>query len=192
MTRKISKLVAVCVAIGLASQAMGQAKETQSSWGSDRIAAAQKVVESVRDIGSWVGSRPKPLGEFEYAETRAFDMQLHESLKADLSPVNVRVNRAFRRGAMPARMGQWLRTIERSGGDVRTCVVDDGGKSFLALAAMLFKVVKKADKWVLYRPARNYDATIIVDPGKSEVMNIIFNERGTTSDCPQGTEAYRG
>jgi hypothetical protein len=191
MIKRFQRAMLLIGALCFSSALMAASQEKPvSSWSSDHIKAAQTTIEAVKDIRSWTGARPAPVGELRYDETRAFDMQLHESLKARLSPVNVRVERAFARDRIPARMGQWLRHIEKTGGDVRTCVVDDGGKSFLALLSMALGIIKKADKWLLYRPVSNYDGTIIVESNKSNVMNVIFNERGTVGGCPKGTQQY--
>jgi hypothetical protein len=186
----LTLLALPALAIGNAVPAAVQTEGSgQSSFSLDQLDSAIEQVESLRDLSSWVGKKPDPAPEFGYAETRAFDMQLHQSLKATLPKVNVRVDGRFTRGAVPERMAQWLRAVDREG-SVRTCVVDDGGKGFFALIALAISGFKHLDKWMLYRPARNYDAFIIVTPEQSKVMNVIFTEKGTVSACPKGTREH--
>lgn len=149
------------------------------------------AVETVRDVSSWVGKRPDPSPAFPYAETRAFDMQLHSSLNAALPAANVQVGGQFKRNAVPERMGQWIDQLKRSGGTVRSCAEESRTRSFFVLLSLALSVAKQTDRWVLYRPVGGYDATLLLTP-KSEVKNVVFTHRGAVTACPAGTFEVKG
>lgn len=157
-----------------------------SSYSLDKLNQVMGAVETVRDMASWAGKRPDPLPEFSYAETRAFDMQLHVSLAAALPTVNVKVDGRFARNAVPERMGQWLEQLKKSGGSVRSCMEETRTRSFFVLLGLAYSLAKQTDKWVMYRPVAAYDAVLILSP-QSAVKNAVFVGRGSVSACPAGT-----
>lgn len=144
------------------------------------------MIEAIGDVGSWVGPKPEPIPEFSYAEKRAFDMQLHQSLKAGLPAVNVLVGGAATRSKLPERLSQWLKAVEKSGGAVRHCAVESNERLFGLLAVGL-QLIRKVDKWLLYRPAGGYDLMLVTNGGEGMVLNALFTERGAAKTCPDGT-----
>lgn len=145
------------------------------------------MVESLGDLTSWIGKRPEPSPEFSYTEKRAFDMQLHESLKAAIPTVNVQVSGAFTRDRVPERLSQWLNAVQKSGGAVRYCAMEPSDRSLFSLLGVVLQLGKKVDKWMLYRPAANYDALLVTDASQGKVLNAVFTERGAVKNCPEGT-----
>lgn len=107
---------------------------------------------------------------------------------AKIAKINVVVDGAFLSNAPPERIGRWLRAVDVKG-EVRTCIVNDETKGFLSFLALLVGAFKLFDQWMLYRPAKEYDAIQIVTPGDSKVLNLVFPLRGTTRGCPAGTVA---
>jgi hypothetical protein len=151
---------------------------------------AFRAVESLADVAlSWTGPRPSAVPEFAFTDTRAFDMQAHESLKAKLPRVNVLVDGDFTAAAVPERMSQWLNKIRSSGGQVRTCVVQTGPATrSIGLAATLgLKLFQRAESWRLYQPAGVYDALLLVDEDGRTLRNVLFTAKGvSTAACPGG------
>jgi hypothetical protein len=151
-----------------------------------------RTVEAVADVASsWVGARPAAVSEFPFTNTRAFDMQVHESLKAKLPRVNVLVDGDFGAQAVPERMSQWLNRVRSSGGQVRTCVLSDGPatRSLGLAAAIALKLAQKADAWRVYQPGGSYDALLLVDGDGRTLRNVVFTARGEGVVACPGTRA---
>lgn len=187
---RIGIIVAVTLA-ALSSPAMAQnsadQKPRSGGFSLEDLSGKLSMVESLSDMTSWFGPKPDPIPEFNYIEKRRFDMQLHQSLKASLPIVNVRVDGAFSREAIPERMSQWLKAIEKSGGSSRYCVVETSDRSLFALLGAVLKLTKQVDKWLLYKPATDYDALVVTD-SEGRVLNAAFTERGAVTACPEGTQ----
>lgn len=179
--------VAAALATMASPSAAQQATQRQAGFSLEDLNSKLAMVESLADLTSWLGPKPDPVPEFSYTEKRRFDMQLNQSLAAQLPIVNVRVDGAFARSAMPERMSQWLNAVEKSGGTIRYCAVTQD-RALLALLGAALKLGSKVDKWLLYRPAAGYDAMVVTDATEGRVLNAVFTERGSVSDCPQGTE----
>lgn len=156
----------------------------------DRLSSSMKVGEAIQDVMSWIGARPEPSPEFGYSNNRRFDMQLHESLKADLEMVNVTTQAQFTRNAFPERMQRWVDAVQDSGGHVSTCVQDTGTRGIFALLKLLYKGFQRYRDWQLYKPARNYNLTVLVGPENGSVLNLVFTLRSTEVQCPAGFKAY--
>ena len=187
---RIGIIVAVALAaVSLPAMAQNpsEPKPRSSGFSLEDLSGKLSMVESLSDMTSWFGAKPDPIPEFSYIEKRRFDMQLNQSLNAKLPIVNVRVDGAFSRDAIPERMSQWLKAIEKSGGSSRYCVVESSDRSLLALLGAVLKLTKQVDKWLLYKPAASYDALVVTD-GEGRVLNAAFTERGAVTACPEGTQ----
>lgn len=178
-------LMAVC--LPAVAQDGASPKSRAGGFSLEDLSGKLSMVESISDMTSWFGAKPDPVPEFSYVEKRRFDMQLHHSLKASLPIVNVRVDGAFSREAIPERMSQWLKAVEKSGGTLRYCAVESSDRSLFALLGAVLKLTKQVDKWVLYKPAAGYDALVVTDPVEGRVLNAAFTERGAVQGCPEGT-----
>ena len=155
------------------------------------IDATMGTVEGITDIiGSWIGPKPPPRPEFGYADTKSFDMQLHQSLGANLPRVNVIVNGRFGADAMPERISNWLGKVRKTGGSVSECVIrPDNSRGLLFFLELVLKVLQIADNWQLYQPAKNYNAVVLVNEQGRQVRNLIFEERSQPAlTCPGGEQ----
>ena len=144
------------------------------------------IVDQIRDIRDWVGPRPSPIPEFSWSNTRQFDMQLHESLRANFDLVSVSTNGAFRREDSPERLRRWLEAVRNSDGTVRTCLEESNTKGFFALIQLLFRGFEAYRAWRLYHPATRMDAMLLVNRDGGKVRNVLFAPRGTLVACPAG------
>src|SRR4051794_1384740 len=94
-----------------------------------RVSPVREIVEAILPtIKNYAGPKPAAVSALDYAETQAFDAQLHQSLAAHLPAVNVNVGGAFLRNAVPPRAAALVEAIKRKHNIARTCVIADDTK----------------------------------------------------------------
>ena len=153
----------------------------------DEIDNTVGTIEAIVDVvGSWIGPKPPPSPQFGYAESRGFDMQMHQSLGAKLPKVNVLVDGRFTAEQVPQRMGNWLNQVRKHGGTVSECVMTEN-RSILFFLQLIMRVIAAVDTWLMYQPAGAYNAVLLVNEQGHQVKNVIFVEKTQPQmTCPGG------
>jgi len=188
----ISALALVGCASNSPSGNSGVSPSTSSSGSVDsllnELGDAGETIDNVKKttdvVGKWVGPKPSPAAEFGYSDTDAFDMQLHQSLKADLKGVKV----SLPEGTMltvdspPDRVQRWMSAVEQKGGQVVVCPVNDSDEIFgilKVLSAIVLRVVKSIDDYVTYAPASDYNLAVLVpSAGEGDEMESPASVKG--------------
>ncbi len=106
-------------------------------------------------------------------------------MDSGLSTVEVKVNVPIFSDEPPQRLDQWLYVIETSGGEVNTEIVPGAttpqyrsGMAILsAIVPMVIDIYEIIYANLLYRPARNYNATVFVKADGRTVDHIVFTQR---------------
>jgi hypothetical protein len=124
----------------------------------------------------------------EFIDLAGFDRELGASLAAKLPNVNVAVVNTVEAHHIPERIQAWLHAVEDGGGTVtvsppKSNVTAKNPLILLSVVSGIWNSVKahKAVKaFELHRPARAYDAEILLkinDQGDRLLDKIIFTER---------------
>ena len=116
------------------------------------------------------------LVEVDFFDSTAFDSDLSKALKRDPDQVVVTVPKPFDLNAIPERMDNWLGAVQDGDGRV-TARAKDGvpmrgvASEVITVGIMVGKAVKKK---LLYRPAKEYDATLLYgEDGNVEQVVLI-------------------
>ncbi len=181
--------LAIVLALASGSLASGAPSATATSALDNSEVANATILADV--VGRWTGPKPTPKPRFDWTDTGAFDMQVHESLDARLDRVDVGVDGAYRARAVPERMSQWLDQVRRQGGAVRTCAINEGTRGILGHITLLVSAVQSVAGWRLYQPVKGYSALVVVTPEDHTVHNVLF-VRDLNPGCPPGTAAVGG
>jgi hypothetical protein len=124
----------------------------------------------------------------EFIDVASFDRELGNSLAAKLPSVNVAVVSSTSATAMPERLQTWLHAVEASGGTVTVSPPKStvAAKNPLLLFSLVsgvwnsIKVSKAIQTYETHKPARTYDAEIVLkisEQGDRLIDKIIFTER---------------
>ena len=152
-------------------------------------AAPGKVAALVDIVSAWSGPKPPPRPRFAWADTGAFDMQVHESMTARLDRISIDVDGAYRTRVIPARMSQWLDQIRRKGGSVSTSVVNEGTRGIPGSINLGITIFQNVDQWLLYQPVGGYSAEILVTAEDRLVRTVVLIRSELSHGCPPGTDA---
>ncbi len=147
-------------------------------------------VEALVDVAvKWTATLPEPSDRFEYSDSDAFDMQIRESMRAELRSITVVVDGRFQLDTRPPRVERWLSRIHDTDGTIHSCPKPE----FLGwIVRSVVALVRGIDQFVTYLPARRYNAVLIYDkPDAAEIYgdvgsveSVIFRHRDKT-DSPR-------
>jgi hypothetical protein len=152
-------------------------------------AAPGKVAALVDIVSAWSGPKPPPRPRFAWADTGAFDMQMHESMTARLDRISVDVDGAYRTRAIPARMSQWLDQVRRKGGSVSICAINEGTRGIPGSINLGITIFQNVDQWLLFQPAGGYSAAVLVTAEDRLVRTVVLMRSELGHGCPPGTDA---
>lgn len=148
--------------------------------------------------------------EISYAETDAFDRQLHASMKGevpnikvtfgDVVPTYTALTQVPRTPAYDStQLVFWQAKVLNSGGSIAVCEKAPYESILSVLGSIVADILfNLADDWLTYRPARAYDAMLIVSRTNNEgepefkVDRAHYRLRSDPAslDCPVGTLQY--
>jgi hypothetical protein len=131
-----------------------------------------------------------------YSETAEFELALHRSLKAKhpyvmvdltsakISREEIDVDQIY---ADSPRITGWIAALKGRGGKVIACQ-EQVPEMFWALDWLLKAVVSGLDKWVTYRPLKNYNgAALVYAPdamGQGALKSVVFVRKDKPLECP--------
>jgi hypothetical protein len=129
--------------------------------------------------------------QLEFIDLAGFDRELSSSLTAKLPNVNVAVVNTVPANDIPVRMQAWLQAVEAGGGTVtvsppKSTVAAKNPLILLTLVSGIWnsiKAHKAVQNYDLHKPARTYDAEIVLkvnEQGDRLIDKVIFTERKPT------------
>jgi hypothetical protein len=146
-------------------------------------------------------ANPSPIGpmnpmaaqpRLEFIDLENFDRDLNASLGAQLTHVDVLVVNSTTASAIPPRLQAWLHAVEAGGGTVKVSPPHStvSAKNPLLLLSLVsgiwnsIKVTKAVQAHEMHKPARAYDAEIVLkidDKGERLIDKILFTQKKTPS-----------
>jgi len=178
-----SSLIALCIAtaaeannysyeLGSNSEEFEQIEDTLDK-GDEIIDKGEEIVNIVK---KWTGPKPEPRRTIEFSNTQLFDMTVNRSLRKKYADVKI-TETNFRTDAIPQRLDLWFKRVEKKRGMVAICPVTKGEEIFglsavfdivIIVIGGIGDLIKKADRWATYRPAKRYHAAILVELGEGQ------------------------
>lgn len=121
------------------------------------------------------------LDKVMFLDTNKFDSDLSSSLSEDTEAVKINVPAKFSLNEIPERMSVWLQRVQESGGTVNAQPIPDPNaqtRSIIgALISITIELVSYARQEAMYKPADDYDVTLMYDEETGEVKEVIFLQR---------------
>ncbi len=130
--------------------------------------------------GSKPATQPGPVdgpSELTFYDSDGFDRRLASSLSEESESVTTIFPASITTNSIPERLDKWLLMIEDGGGKVELKPVQT--QRGLITDALGF-IKRSYDSWrdrALYRPAKNYNATIYYEAGTGTITQIVFTKK---------------
>lgn len=120
-------------------------------------------------------------GEITFLDSGLFDQSLSRSMWSKSNPIIVNMAAKATLNDVPERLDKWLYQIgEKTGGRVEVepdpALPQDRSVAMIGLE-LAIQAYEFAKEKMTYHPARNYDATIFVDPSDGRITRIMFSLR---------------
>ena len=114
----------------------------------------------------------------QYFNSKVFDNKLSKALAGKEPTVKITFPVAFTINEIPERIDKWLVAVEDHGGtvDIAPEQVERGLLDNI-VASFLKGVYEKIKERRLYRPAKNYNATIYYENRTTNVTRVIFSNK---------------
>jgi hypothetical protein len=123
---------------------------------------------------------PAP-AQVTFFDSKIFDGSLSRELGREADTVEVTINGKVSLNSIPQRMDQWLSTVGENGElTLKQAEPQLKPKFVLALAPMVFTMLKQFNSERTYEPAKKYNATVqyVVDRnGESTIEKIVFTRK---------------
>lgn len=126
--------------------------------------------------GAVASSSADEPAQLVFLDSRIFDEELSDAMSDETSKIVVQVPGAFSLNDIPERMDRWLYAVKDGGGKVAAEPENPSRGLVSAAIDLVVTLVGKIDEIRLYRPAQDYDATLLYREDGT-VTRILFDRR---------------
>lgn len=135
---------------------------------------------ALSNIDSADEKKSKGADNVTFVDLRSFDNKFSKALKKDQDQVEIKMIAKFSPNDIPERLGKWLYMVDKKGGKVEVKSTDPASRGIPGIGAgigVAIAIFKKIRESIMYKPSKNYDATLYYDPATGMVERVVFTHK---------------
>lgn len=129
-----------------------------------------------RPAGSATSAAPGEAPRLVFLDSQIFDEELSDAMSDEPAKITVQVPAKFNLNEIPDRLDRWLYAVKDGGGEVVAKPENPSRGLITEAIDVMVSLVGRIDEYRLYRPSRDYDATLLYGED-GMVGKVVFDRR---------------